>query len=216
MTASLLRLARPQRLRLARPASVFAAKPIARQFSSSPALASGIRELLSVSEEVTEAVATNKPVVALESTIYTHGILGNDLAKQHLDLVRSHGGIPAIIAIVDGRPKVGVSYEEILRMIEDKGTVKASRRDMSYLVGMVSWARHPTSEQCQLTMATGPQWSQGSWWHHYCWHHAARQSRWHPRIRHWWARWRSSRRRKLHGRFCRPDRTWPNQSRCHR
>lgn len=137
MNTTLLRRARPQRLYSARAASLFVSRPNCRSFSSTPAVASGLRDLLSVSEEVADAVATNKPVVALESTIYTHGILGNDLAKEHLDLVRSHGGIPAIIAIVDGRPKIGASYEDILRMIEDKSTVKASRRDISYLVGMV-------------------------------------------------------------------------------
>lgn len=105
-----------------------------------------------MSEEVAEAVATNKPVVALESTIYTHGMLGNDLAKQHLDLVRSHGAVPAVIAIVDGRPKVGVSYEEILRMIEDKGTVKASRRDIAYLVGMVRLTPPKTCQSRSLPL----------------------------------------------------------------
>ncbi|CAM1506953.1 Fc.00g065940.m01.CDS01 [Cosmosporella sp. VM-42] len=97
---------------------------------------SGIRQLLQVSEEVSDAVANNKPVVALESTIYTHGALGNDLAREHSDLVRSHGGIPAIIAIVDGVPKVGASAEEIVRMIESGSATKASRRDIAYLVGM--------------------------------------------------------------------------------
>lgn len=113
-----------------------------RQFSSvSPAL----QDVLHVSEEVAEAVATNKPVVALESTIYTHGAMGKGLAKEHEDLVRSCGGIPAIIAILDGVPKVGVTPQEIVRMIEHEGTVKASRRDISYLVGMVSFLHPPWS-----------------------------------------------------------------------
>ena len=94
------------------------------------------RDILQVSDEVADAVATDKPVVALESTIYTHGAMGKDLAREHEELVRSHGGIPAIIAIVDGVPRVGVTPAEIVRMIEDKGTVKVSRRDVSYLVGM--------------------------------------------------------------------------------
>ncbi|KAJ4163446.1 hypothetical protein LMH87_005175 [Akanthomyces muscarius] len=117
MKTTILRLARAQRLCGSPASSQFGSRTGLRSFSSSPVAASGLRELLSVSEEVAEAVATNKPVVALESTIYTHGMLGNDLAKQHLDLVRSHGGVPAVIAIVDGRPK-------------------ASRRDIAYLVGM--------------------------------------------------------------------------------
>ncbi|KAM3426561.1 hypothetical protein NHJ13734_009386 [Beauveria thailandica] len=138
MKTTVLFLTRAQRLCGSRAACLSRLSPKAglRSFSTSPAAASRLREILSISDEISEAVATNKPVVALESTIYTHGNLGNDLAKEHLDLVRSHGGIPAIIAIVDGRPKVGVSYQEILRMIEDKSTVKASRRDIAYLVGM--------------------------------------------------------------------------------
>ncbi|KOS16684.1 Pseudouridine-metabolizing bifunctional protein [Escovopsis weberi] len=104
--------------------------------SSSAALTSGLRDLLQVSGEVSEAIAADRPVVALESTIYTHGALGKDLAREHEDLVRSCGGVPAIIAIVDGVPKVGVSIEDIVQMIEDEGTTKASRRDIAYLVGM--------------------------------------------------------------------------------
>ncbi|KAL6867860.1 Indigoidine synthase A like domain-containing protein [Trichoderma novae-zelandiae] len=107
-----------------------------RRSLSAAAGSHAIRNLLQVSSEVSDAVASNKPVVALESTIYTHGALGKDLAQEHEDLVRSSGGIPAIIAIVDGVPKVGVSTDEIVRMIEDEGTVKASRRDIAYLVGM--------------------------------------------------------------------------------
>ncbi|PTB79512.1 hypothetical protein M440DRAFT_1326662 [Trichoderma longibrachiatum ATCC 18648] len=107
-----------------------------RRSLSAAAGSHAIRNLLQVSGEVADAVASNKPVVALESTIYTHGALGKDLAQEHEDLVRSSGGIPAIIAVVEGVPKVGVSTEEIMRMIEDEGTVKASRRDIAYLVGM--------------------------------------------------------------------------------
>jgi len=76
--------------------------------------------------------------VALESTIYTHGAMGKQLAQEHDELVRKHGGIPAIIGILDGVPNVGLTPQEIVRMIEDKDTVKVSRRDISYLVGMVS------------------------------------------------------------------------------
>ncbi|EEU47890.1 uncharacterized protein NECHADRAFT_32036 [Fusarium vanettenii 77-13-4] len=103
---------------------------------SAAASLAGVRELLKVTDEVADAVASNKPVVALESTIYTHGALGNDLAREHSELVRSHGGIPAIIAIVDGVPKVGASPEEVVQMIESGGAVKASRRDIAYLTGM--------------------------------------------------------------------------------
>ncbi|KAF5025297.1 hypothetical protein F66182_2630 [Fusarium sp. NRRL 66182] len=104
--------------------------------AATPSSLASVRELLKVSDEVADAVATNKPVVALESTIYTHGALGNELALQHSDLVRSKGGIPAIIAIVDGVPTVGATAADIIRMIESGSAVKASRRDIAYLVGM--------------------------------------------------------------------------------
>ncbi|WKT39274.1 Pseudouridine-5'-phosphate glycosidase [Fusarium oxysporum f. sp. vasinfectum] len=96
----------------------------------------GVKDLLKVSDEIADAVATNKPIVALESTIYTHGALGNELALEHSDLVRSNGGIPAIIAIVDGVPTVGATASDIIRMIESGNAVKASRRDIAYLAGM--------------------------------------------------------------------------------
>ncbi|KAF4967852.1 hypothetical protein FSARC_4651 [Fusarium sarcochroum] len=104
--------------------------------AATPSSLAGVKELLKVSDEIADAVATNKPIVALESTIYTHGALGNELALQHSDLVRSHGGIPAIIAIVDGVPTVGATASDIVRMIESGSAVKASRRDIAYLVGM--------------------------------------------------------------------------------
>ncbi|ODA79609.1 hypothetical protein RJ55_05203 [Drechmeria coniospora] len=112
-----------------------------RTFASSreehaSATTSALRSLLRVSDEVADAIKHDRPVVALESTIYTHGSLGDNLAQEHEELVRSHGGIPAIVAIVDGVPTVGASPGEILRMLADKGTTKVSRRDISYLVGM--------------------------------------------------------------------------------
>lgn len=98
-------------------------------------VSSALEEVLEVSEEVADALATNKPVVALESTIYTHGALGPDLELE--SIVRRHGGIPAVVGVVDGVPKVGVTPAEVERMINE-GAQKVSRRDLGYLVGMVS------------------------------------------------------------------------------
>ncbi|KAI0013453.1 Indigoidine synthase A like protein-domain-containing protein [Xylariaceae sp. FL0662B] len=93
----------------------------------------GLKDILRVSEEVADALATNKPVVALESTIYTHGALGNDLDLE--GVVRRHGGVPAVVGILGGVPTVGLSPEEVTRMVEGSPK-KASRRDIAYLVGM--------------------------------------------------------------------------------
>ncbi|KAL2023183.1 hypothetical protein VTK56DRAFT_3306 [Thermocarpiscus australiensis] len=91
-----------------------------------------LSRLLRISPEVSSAVAANKPVVALESTIYTHGALGNDLGLE--DIVRQHGAVPAICGILGGVPTVGLAPGEVERMVRE-GATKASRRDLAYLAG---------------------------------------------------------------------------------
>ncbi|KAI1333423.1 Indigoidine synthase A like protein-domain-containing protein [Xylariaceae sp. FL0255] len=92
----------------------------------------GLRDILHISEEVTEALATNKPLVALESTIYTHGALGDDLDLE--GVVRRNGGVPAVCGILDGIPTVGLTPKEITRMVEGNPK-KCSRRDLAFLAG---------------------------------------------------------------------------------
>lgn len=95
--------------------------------------------ILRVSEEVSDAVATNRPVVALESTIYTHGALGSDLNLEAI--VREHGSVPAVCGILNGIPTVGLTPSEVDLMVRE-GAKKASRRDLAYLIGLVSVAEH--------------------------------------------------------------------------
>ncbi|KAH8157176.1 hypothetical protein CIB48_g11072 [Xylaria polymorpha] len=111
-------------------ASISRSGGIRRGYSSTN-LAS-LREILRISEEVTEALATNKPVVALESTIYTHGALGNDLDLE--GIVRRNGGVPAVVGILGGVPTVGLTPDEVTQIV-DGSPKKASRRDLAYLVG---------------------------------------------------------------------------------
>ncbi|KAF2785647.1 hypothetical protein K505DRAFT_212998, partial [Melanomma pulvis-pyrius CBS 109.77] len=95
-----------------------------------------------VSEEVREALATKKPVVALETTIYTHGFPYPDnvaLASLLESIVRVNGGVPATIGILDGVARVGMSPEELIKLTESAGqktTLKLSRRDLSFVCGM--------------------------------------------------------------------------------
>lgn len=89
-----------------------------------------------MSEEVQEAIAAQKPVVALESTIYTHGALGRDLPTVLNDVVRKNGAVPATIGVLDGVPTVGLTQAEIDRMV-DEGAKKISRRDFAHIVGLV-------------------------------------------------------------------------------
>lgn len=93
---------------------------------------------LSISDEIRNALAEGKPVVALESTIITHGMpypqnleMANNVERQ----VRANGAIPATIAIMDGRFAVGVSGEDLERLAREGGTAaKASRRDVASLL----------------------------------------------------------------------------------
>ncbi|ESZ94635.1 hypothetical protein SBOR_4982 [Sclerotinia borealis F-4128] len=98
--------------------------------------------IFQISEEVKEARVSHKPVVALESTIYTHGYSYPDNVKLALDLenvVRLNGGIPATIGILDGVARVGLSNEELIAVASAAGkpeTMKVSRRDLPYILGM--------------------------------------------------------------------------------
>jgi pseudouridine-5'-phosphate glycosidase len=92
-----------------------------------------------VSEEVQQAIAENRPVVALESTIYTHGFPYPDnlaLASRLESLVRLNGGVPATIGIIDGVPKVGLGADDLIRLVSsssDAGNLmKVSRRDLAF------------------------------------------------------------------------------------
>ncbi|KAL2846727.1 Indigoidine synthase A like protein-domain-containing protein [Aspergillus pseudodeflectus] len=95
-----------------------------------------------VSEEVRDAVATGKPVVALESTIYTHGFPYPDnvaLASLLETVVRANGGVPATIGILNGVARVGLRADELIELAstaEKKSALKVSRRDLGYICGL--------------------------------------------------------------------------------
>lgn len=97
-----------------------------------------LSKYLEVSLEVQEALAANRPVVALESTIISHGMpypQNVETALQVEQVVRDHGAVPATVAIIKGKLKVGISKEEI-DYLGRKGlkVIKASRRDIPVLV----------------------------------------------------------------------------------
>ena len=95
---------------------------------------------LELSEEVRAALAAHKPVVALESTIISHGMPYPQNVKTALQVeetVRQNGAVPATIAIIGGKLKAGLCKEEI-EYLGKKGqaVTKASRRDLPVLVAM--------------------------------------------------------------------------------
>lgn len=97
-----------------------------------------MNQYLDISPEVASALANNRPVVALESTIISHGMpwpQNAETAKQVEDTVRAQGAVPATIAVIDGRLKAGLSHDEIDTLAKaGLSVVKCSRRDLPYVV----------------------------------------------------------------------------------
>ncbi|MER1975355.1 pseudouridine-5'-phosphate glycosidase [Pseudocitrobacter faecalis] len=95
-------------------------------------------DLLQISPEVKQALADNKPVVALESTIISHGMPFPQNAQTAIEVeetIRKHGAVPATIAIIGGVMKVGLSQQEIELLGRDGHSVaKVSRRDLPFVV----------------------------------------------------------------------------------
>lgn len=97
-----------------------------------------INHYIKISPEVSEALANNKPVVALESTIIAHGMpypQNVETALQVEDIVRKNGATPATIAIIDGQLRAGLSKDEIDHIGKlGQKVVKVSRRDLPFIV----------------------------------------------------------------------------------
>ena len=91
------------------------------------------KKYLDVKDEVKEALKNDKPVVALESTIIAHGMPYPENIKTAVeieDLLREQGVMPATIAIIDGKIKVGLSKDEIEFLGNSEDVFKVSRRDL--------------------------------------------------------------------------------------
>ena len=99
--------------------------------------------MLRVNPEVKKALEQGKPVVALESTIISHGMPYPKNVETALlveKTIRDHGAIPATIGIINGDPIVGMTPEEIEEFGKRKGILKASRRDLPVIYAKKYWA----------------------------------------------------------------------------
>ncbi|XP_039295710.1 pseudouridine-metabolizing bifunctional protein C1861.05 [Nilaparvata lugens] len=109
-----------------------------RSLSSSSKTNLGVIDVL---PEVKEALNSKTPVVALESTIITHGMpypSNLETALDVEDIVRKQGAVPATIGVIDGRVKVGLKREELERLAQpaspERPVVKISRRDFPFVL----------------------------------------------------------------------------------
>ena len=90
--------------------------------------------MIRYSNEVGAALRSGAPLVALESTIISHGLprpTNLTVARDVEEIVRAHGAIPATIAIIDGEIHVGLEEQELIRVANEEGISKASIRDLA-------------------------------------------------------------------------------------
>lgn len=96
-----------------------------------------LKKYIDISSEVASALKENKPVVALESTIISHGMpypVNVETALKVEEIVRGNGAIPATIGIMEGKLKVGLTVEEIEHFAKNDDIVKVSRRDIPFII----------------------------------------------------------------------------------
>ena len=96
-------------------------------------ISEALKPLVDIEPEVAAALAAGRPVVALESTIITHGMpwpANVETARAVEQVVRDNGAVPATIAVLDGRIRVGLSERELGAIGQAKDVVKASGRDL--------------------------------------------------------------------------------------
>ncbi|MGW5368073.1 pseudouridine-5'-phosphate glycosidase [Streptomyces sp. NPDC004009] len=114
--------------------------------------------VLVVSEEVRDALGAGRPVVALESTIIAHGLprpRNLRVAVELEDVVRETGAVPATVAVLDGRPHVGLGKEQLERVANEDGIRKLGHRDLPLAVAAGVSGATTVSATAQLAALAG-------------------------------------------------------------
>ena len=116
-----------------------------------------LEKYLDIREDIKKAIAENKPVVALESTILSHGMPypeNLEFARNVEKIILNEGAVPATIAIIGGKIKVGLSDDELELMCKADHVGKVSRRDLPiYLATKQTGATTVTTTRIGAAMA---------------------------------------------------------------
>ena len=126
------------------------------------------RELLHITDEIAEALAANKPVVALESTVIAHGLprpINLETARNLEAVVREIGALPATIGIIDGKLTAGLNDDQLRLVAESEDVKKISTRDIpialahgwtgATTVASTAWIAHRASIKVFATGGIG-------------------------------------------------------------
>ncbi|MER7937299.1 MULTISPECIES: pseudouridine-5'-phosphate glycosidase [unclassified Streptomyces] len=114
--------------------------------------------VLVMSEEVREALGAGRAVVALESTIIAHGLprpRNLQVALELEEAVRHAGAVPATIAVLDGRPHVGLAKDQLERVANEDGIRKLGHRDLPLAVAAGASGATTVSATAQLAALAG-------------------------------------------------------------
>jgi pseudouridine-5'-phosphate glycosidase len=115
-------------------------------------------ELFTVTEEVREALDAGRPVVALESTIISHGMpypRNVQTAREVEQIIRDGGAVPATIAILDGVPRIGLNDAELDLLGSDGGVRKVSIRDLPFVVATKAHGATTVASTMRLAALAG-------------------------------------------------------------
>jgi len=100
-----------------------------------------MRSLLKIDNPITHALTQGEPVVALESTVISHGLPWPDNLKVALameDTIRQAHATPATIALMDGKIRIGLNEEEMTTLAQASDVAKVSRRDLAAILAQGS------------------------------------------------------------------------------
>ena len=117
-----------------------------------------MKSALVFSPEVAAALASNSPIVALESTIISHGLprpSNLNVAREVEAIVREHGAAPATIAILDGVVHIGLTDEQLVAIANRDDISKASSRDLAVLVASKKSAATTVAATAHLAAQAG-------------------------------------------------------------
>jgi len=117
-----------------------------------------MKSALVFSPEVAAALASNSPIVALESTIISHGLprpSNLNVAREVEAIVREHGATPATIAILDGVVHIGLTDEQLVAIAKRDDISKASSRDLAVLVASKKSAATTVAATAHLATQAG-------------------------------------------------------------
>jgi pseudouridine-5'-phosphate glycosidase len=129
--------------------------PIVRPGASVPA---GLAGLLTIAPEIAEALAAGRPLVALESTLISHGLpypQNVEVARAAEAAVRRSGAVPATVAIHGGRILVGLAEDQIETLATTRGVRKAARPSLSFALAGGGWAATTVSGTIIAAAAAG-------------------------------------------------------------